>query len=153
MAHFTTVMQTSCKDPSRSSIGLDCCGDMITRATPTTMAKITACNMLLSTMELRGLAGMRPMSVCGNLPMSNTPGAAALTAAGTEPNEFCSAAASTNDPGSITEASQIPMTTARAVVAIKYSATLKPIRRSCSKSSVAARPRMIEANTRGMTII
>lgn len=45
------------------------------------------------------------------------------------------------------------MPTTSAVVAIKYSRTLSPVRRNCSRFSLAAKPRIMEAITSGITTI
>ncbi len=74
-------MQTSCSDPSRSRSARDWAGAIVTRAIPTTVAKMTTRSMSFSTMETSGFDGSSASSFCGS--SASVGAAASACAAGT----------------------------------------------------------------------
>ena len=149
IAQRTTVMQICWRESSRSSMGLDFSGAMLTRAMPTMIEKITTWSIWPSTIASSGLPGNRPIRVLGS---SSTPGMLATGAlswgvAAGVPRPIIIL------PGLIRSPIQRPIDAAMAVVTTKKPVTLRPSFRSCSRSSLAASPRTTEAITRGITII
>lgn len=142
-------MQICWRESSRSSMGLDFSGAMLTRAMPTMMEKITTWSIWPSTMASSGLPGSSPIRVLGS---SSTPG---MEATGTlfSPASTGVPSPAIILPGLIRSPIQRPIDAAMAVVITKKPVTLRPSFRNCSRSSLAASPRTTEAITRGITII